>query len=122
MNPIERAFGELTDAAQAFSAALGEEQATKRLAAAALEYARVRWSAKTGSNGRKDAKPSTSTVALPFGRSKGKPIGEASTGELRFVLGVVEESIDDESKARWRASNISLRDSVRAELANRGDL
>ena len=45
-----------------------------------------------------------------------------NTGDLKFALGVVSESIDDDSKAQYRRSNVTMRDALRAELANRGEL
>ena len=122
MNALEKAFSELDEAGVHWAANRGEVQALKRLTDAARTYAQACWAAKTGSKGRSDSKPTTSTMVLPFGRAKGQTIGAASTAELRFVLGVVEESIDDDSKAQYRAKNVTLKHAVRAELANRGEL
>lgn len=122
MSPLEAAFNALTNAAEHWAANLGESDAASRLAKAADEYARAKWASKTGANGTKRGeRPSTSaSTTLPFGRSKGVTLADAKDGDLRWCLGAVEKSIDDESKARWRDANVALRDAIDAELAWRG--
>ncbi len=122
MNALEQAFNELDAASVHWAANRGEVNAISRLTEASLAYARVRWASKTGSAGRSDKRPSTSTLVLPFGRAKGQTLAVASTGDLKFALGVVTESIDDDSKAQFRRSNVTMHDALRAELANRGEL
>ena len=85
---IEYATGDISDV-----------HAQKRRLELADAYARARWATAAGSGGRKDGKPSTSSVVLPFGRAKGKTVGEASTGDLKWVAGAVRESLSDPAKA-----------------------
>lgn len=58
-------------------------------------------------------------VVLPFGRSRGKRVADVETKDLRWYESVVAESVDDETKGRWRAQNVALLDAIRAELEER---
>lgn len=107
-------------------AAAGEPVDTHRLCEAALAYARERWSQSTGArarrpeDGSKDGRP---VVRLPpFGRQKGQPINDVESKDLRWYLGVVEESLEDAAKAKWHAKNAELAQAIRAELEGRGDI
>lgn len=84
-------------------------------------YARARWAAATGSSGRKDRKPSTSSLTLPFGRSKGQTIGASPSGDLQWVAEALRTSVGDPAKARWRTDNQKLLAAIECELNQRGD-
>lgn len=58
---------------------------------------------------------------VPFGRSKGVPIGEADTKDLGRVLEAMRESekLNDPSKARFRADNEKLIAAIERELETR---
>lgn len=56
---------------------------------------------------------------IPFGRSKGQPVGQASTSDLQWVAQALRNSIADAGKARWVESNQKLLDVVERELATR---
>jgi len=56
----------------------------------------------------KSAPASSGGPTMPFGRSKGRPIATAPVDDVEWMLGVVTQSIDDPSKARFRDSNIKL--------------
>lgn len=122
-SPVEIAFTELCDAAIRFAQNVGEESATSDLCDKADAYARARWSAKTGSRGRADGKPSTSTMVLPLGRSRGMTIGAAPSGDLKWLRDeYLPDALSDERKARYSSANRALLDAVEAELRNRGEL
>ncbi len=119
---LKKAENDLLDHAILYATGdIADTKARMRHLALADEYARARWATATGGGGRRDAKPTTSTMRLPIGRSKGQSIGDAKTPDLRWVLGVVEESINDIAKERFRAENVKLRDAILAELEFRGE-
>lgn len=47
-------------------------------------------------------------VIAPFGRSKGKPISDISDDDLNWLIGAVSGSVEDPSKANFRAKNEDL--------------
>jgi hypothetical protein len=55
----------------------------------------------------------------PFGKSKGIPLAEIDDAQLRWLAGALQTSVDDPSKATYRAKNSRDLESVRAELATR---
>lgn len=84
--------------------------------AAALSEAGKQW-------GRLNPEPrdasTSSGLVIPFGRSKGTPIGDATTPDLEWVAGALRRSVDDPTKARWRAQNEELLAAVEHELERR---
>lgn len=72
---------------------------------------------------RAEAKPKATTSrsgqVVPFGKSQGVPIEEATTKDLRYLEGAIAGSVDDEGKAKWREKNVALLDAIRAELGTR---
>lgn len=92
------------------------KEAWTLLSEAAQKYAKARWAAKDA--GPSPAK-SAARAVLPFGRSKGKSVLEADTGDLKWILPKIRESIDDPEKARWRAQNEELAAAIAAELEAR---
>ncbi len=67
----------------------------------------------------KPVRTERSGQVVPFGKSKGVPIEEATTKDLRYLEGAIAESVDDESKAKWREKNVALLDAIRVELGTR---
>lgn len=59
-------------------------------------------------------------ITVPFGRSKGKQVADCDTNDLRWLHGVVQESVNDETKARWREQNVALLNAIEVELEERG--
>jgi hypothetical protein len=107
-------------AARAFVANEKDMTGGLALCKAASEYHEARMSAASGAAAAARQPETRDEVLLPFGRAKGKPLSKAGKGDLEWVLGALENSIEDASKARWRDSNIELRDAVKAELTRRG--
>lgn len=60
-----------------------------------------------------------SGAMVPFGRSKGQPISEATTKDLEWVASVLRKSIEDPEKARWIESNGTLLAEIELELGGR---
>lgn len=58
---------------------------------------------------------------IRFGRAKGTPLVEASTAELRWLVGAVERSIGDPEKERFLSDNQAYLGAINAELAQRGE-
>ncbi len=58
-------------------------------------------------------------MVVPFGRSKGTPIGQADTRDLEWVAQALRNSIEDAGKVRWREDNERLLGVVTSELATR---
>lgn len=88
------------------------------LADAATAYAQAR------DENKKAARPAASSgskVLMPFGRSKGVAVSDAPTDDLKWMLGVLKESLADESKSRFWDSNQIQHDAIEAELASRGE-
>lgn len=56
---------------------------------------------------------------IPFGRTKGTPIGDAETKDLTFIAGRLKEGLDDPDKARYRAKNEELIAAIERELETR---
>lgn len=68
-----------------------------------------------GSGGR--SRRSGKTV--PFGRSKGLPIEEATTKDLTWLAEVLRESIDEPAREKYREQNAALLSAIEAELESR---
>ena len=60
-----------------------------------------------------------SSMTLPFGRSKGMAISEASVDDIEWVAGKIREGLDDPDKARWREENQRDLAALDHELARR---
>lgn len=88
--------------------------ATRALCDAASAYAAER---------QAHAKPTQNSeaagVVIPFGRSKGTPLAQANEKDLRYVLGIVTDGLDDPAKARFRSKNEALIAAIERELATR---
>jgi hypothetical protein len=57
---------------------------------------------------------------MPFGRSKGKPMAEASLSDLKWMRDAAASSIEDPSKAKFKTNNQRLLGQVEAEISRRG--
>lgn len=122
MNPVDTARAGLVDAAIALAAGdINDAANLKSLCVAADTFARALWASKTGSQGRRDKKPTTSTLVLRFTKSKGKTLADAPTSDLRFALKVCTESLDDASKQQYRRQNAEMVAALEAELQFRGE-
>lgn len=113
---LAEAWHALTLAAEEYARGVNE-RSRNELHRAAITYAQHRETPKPRPTGVADHR--TTEAVIPFGRSKGKPINEASTRDLEWVLGALEKSIDDPAKARWRDSNQATADAIRDELEGR---
>jgi hypothetical protein len=139
-NDIEKAWAGLVKAGRDLDAVPGKASANA-LGEAAVAYARALWQeqgpqgvtrgsippppslGRTNSSAPESRGTSNSAeLKVPFGKQKGQRIGDVDSRNLRWLLGVVEESIDSPEKERFRAKNVELRDAVRAELEGRGEL
>lgn len=56
---------------------------------------------------------------IPFGRTRGTPIGEAETKDLEYIVGALRETLDEPEKARFRAKNEELIAAIERELGTR---
>lgn len=122
MSPVDDARKKLFDAAINFAAGDIDDATNQRaLCVASDTFARALWASKTGSQGRRDKKPSTSTLVLRFTKSKGKTLSEAATSDLRFALKVCAESLDDATKQQYRRQNAEMVAAIEAELQFRGE-
>lgn len=75
-----------------------------------------------------DAPPDAEPVAghrtgflVPFGKSKGKDLADATHSDLTFLQRSVAESVADPAKARFRDKNAALLAAINAELERRGE-
>lgn len=62
---------------------------------------------------------SRSGFLVPFGKSQGTPIEDATKKDLQYLEGSLSRSVDDPEKAQWREKNQALLDGIRAELVTR---
>lgn len=111
----------LFSAAVRFAAAQQDGEAQRALCKAAAEYQDARMASAGGVTAAVKAAPAQGQgdAVVPFGKDKGRPLASVSKRSLEWLIGCLEHSIADESKARWVDSNTSLRDAVAAELARR---
>lgn len=120
---LKKAADELIEHALVYACGdISDQDAIRKHLQLADEYARAKWAAKTGSGGRSDSKPSTSNEVLRFGMSRGKTIGEAKSGDLKWCMEQLEHDVRSPEKQRWRQDNQKTLAAIRAELNNRGEL
>ena len=60
-----------------------------------------------------------SGILFPMGKEKGKDLVDVSVKSLEWLVKAMGESIDDPAKARWRDSNVKMRNAAEEELARR---
>ena len=101
------AWTALAQAARDFTADKGKAQA---LADAAEAWGKAK---------RAAAAPASEGFAIPFGRSKGTPISQATEKDLEWVADALVRSIADPAKERWKRGNEALLEAIQDELANR---
>lgn len=109
------AWQRLVEVVQSFD--LGSKYSREQLSAAARAYSQA--VGTTGAVRGTGGKVLRSGHVAPFGRSKGQPIEELDTKDLRWLEGVLRESVDNPEKERWRAANQELLSAVEVELASR---
>ena len=117
MSLYEEKWRALELAARDYAETADMAQATK-LADAASAYARAR---EANEKGAKPAQSSAATVRLPMGRSKNLPLAEAPTDDLKWVLGIVTQSISDPEKSRYLEANKTMAAAIESELLSRGE-
>lgn len=112
--PLKNAWDELVNAAA--------EYASSRSAvnAQTLANSGEAWALAKGYKPPSESQPTKLSV-VPFGRSKGTPLKNATTRDLRWVEGCLSESIHDPGKARWKEKNEADLAAIQEELERRGD-
>lgn len=55
-------------------------------------------------------------ITIPFGKHKGKRLGEPPADDLIWLKGAVEKSVDDPAKANFKEKNLALLNAIEAEL------
>lgn len=111
---ITEAWAALSSAARQFNDDPTDPEYKRRLSDAALAWG----AAKRGVTATAPSAPAASNtnITLPFGRSKGRPLREAPTDDLKWILPKIQHSVDDPEKARWRDANAALVEAIQAEL------
>lgn len=108
---------QLYAAAEAFTADKSVEN-QRGLCDAASAYATARF-ARTPTSQHASTNGNGARYVIPFGSTKGTPIGEATPKDLNFILGRLKEGLDDPGRARWRAKNAELIAAIEQELSTR---
>ena len=103
----------LATAAKKYAAEASKENAQ------ALSDAAKAWVQEPGEQSAKPKSVAHDGVVIPFGRSKGTPIGQADTKDLMWVADALRKSIDDPAKERWVDSNRTLLGAIEFELETR---
>jgi hypothetical protein len=115
---VKRTWAMLSGAALGHAANPEDLALKKELADAADAYSKARTAAR-GATGAKPAQAGVSGVVMPFGRSKGVAIEQATVNDLRWVASALAQSIDNPDKARWRDENQRVLDAIQRELDKR---
>lgn len=100
------AWQRLTETSIVFTSAREDRKARNALHLAALDYGKAFVPEKSG-------------VTIPFGRSKGTSLEEASPNDLRWCADALRKSIDDVTKQRFRAENERALAAIEKELESR---
>lgn len=101
-------------AAEAFVAGGKTEDRQRELCDAASAYAKER-----AAHFKQQQNQEASELVVPFGRTKGTPIAEAETRDLNWVLGRLQENLDQPGHERYRAKNVELIAAIERELGTR---
>lgn len=101
-------------AAEAFVSGGKTEERQRELCDAASKYHQERMAHFKGQQNQEASK-----LVVPFGRTKGTPIGEAETKDLQWVLGKLKENLDAPAAQRYRAKNEELIAGIERELGTR---
>lgn len=56
----------------------------------------------------------------PFGRKRGQPIAGCDLENLEWYRGIIQQSVNDPSKSRFRDKNQATLDAIEAEIARQG--
>lgn len=103
----------LAGTARAFAKS-GDGPDWSALCQSAEEFAKARWAQKAPAAG-----PKPSGFVVPFGKSKGVSLAEASKKDLEWLASILPENIADPTKAKWSGKNQELLAAIEAELATR---
>lgn len=95
-----------------------EEQQRLCEAASAYHYARMEHFKATHAP-KSDTNGSKAKYVIPFGETKGTPIGEAETKDLEYVVKKLREGLDEPDRQKWRARNEELITAIEVELGTR---
>ena len=87
----------------------------KALHTLVVTYAEAR-NTEARASAPKAAPAATGGPIMPFGRSKGRPVASAPIDDVKWMLGVVVASVDDDSKARFRDNNLRLAEILQARV------
>lgn len=72
------------------------------------------------STSRGGAAGASGAVLPPFGRKRGQPIAGCDLENLEWYRGVVQKSVDDPDKARFRERNQEVLSAIEAEIVRQG--
>ncbi len=113
---IEESRTNLHVAAKEYAAATGASRtpAWEKLCVASVDFTK----AQQASN--RSANEGDSDAVIPFGKSKGTPLGEATDKDIKWFMGILPANVDDPTKARWKAANEKLLAAFEAEAERRG--
>ncbi len=92
----------------------------ERLCKAALAYGQASEPLKKEYQRKSRGGDDTERVHLvPFGKDKGKALGDCNTKNLEWLHGIIQQSVTDPTKAKWKANNQRLAAAISAELEAR---
>lgn len=111
---LDEARDALAAQAKLFAIGLPADEPMRALCLAAQVYVAEWQKAKPKAQTRE-----STSLKIPFGRSKGVALNEAKVDDLKWVSGILSENIGDPTKARYRDSNEKLLAAVDRELATR---
>lgn len=72
------------------------------------------------STSRGGAPAASGAVFPPFGRKRGQPIAGCDLENLEWYRGVVQKSVNDPDKSRFREKNQEVLDAIEAEITRQG--
>lgn len=72
------------------------------------------------STSRGGAPAASGAVFPPFGRKKGQPIAGCDLENLEWYRGIIQQSVNDPSKARFRDKNQEVLSAIEAEIVRQG--
>jgi len=69
---------------------------------------------------RGGAPGASGAVFPPFGRKRGQPIAGCDLENLEWYRGIIQQSVNDPSKARFRDKNQEVLSAIEAEIVRQG--
>lgn len=108
----------MSDAAKAYAAKTEPPRIFEweALCAAAEGFTKAQWALKAPA---KEDLPASAAV-VPFGRDKGKALGDVDDKAIEWLRGVVGENVNDPAKANYKRKNEVLLRAVELEAERRG--